>query len=108
AALIGELFGGALFGAIYCIAWNSPFPSAVEMWMWRVSAAVVAAVPLLVVLSVSTGLSEPGWFPWALLLLGVVYVLARLMLMVLPFTTLRTLPPGIFVDVNWSAYLPHL
>ncbi|KAJ7700367.1 hypothetical protein B0H17DRAFT_1251230 [Mycena rosella] len=25
-----------------------------------------------------------------------------------PFTTLRTLPPGAFMDVDWSVYIPHL
>ncbi|KAJ7863526.1 hypothetical protein B0H14DRAFT_3444119 [Mycena olivaceomarginata] len=42
---------------------------------------------------------------WAAL---VAYIFARLLLIVLSFTTLRALPPGGFVDVNWSAYIPHL
>jgi hypothetical protein len=37
-----------------------------------------------------------------------VYIAARLVLIVLCFTTLRELPPGAFVDVNWSIFIPHL
>ncbi|KAJ7863523.1 hypothetical protein B0H14DRAFT_2574902 [Mycena olivaceomarginata] len=36
------------------------------------------------------------------------YIFARLLLIVLSFTTLCALPPGAFVDMNWSAYIPHL
>jgi len=37
-----------------------------------------------------------------------IYILARLFLTTLPFTALRALPPGAFVDINWSLYIPHL
>ncbi|KAJ7700419.1 hypothetical protein B0H17DRAFT_1251330 [Mycena rosella] len=36
------------------------------------------------------------------------YIISRLFLVILPFTTLRALPPGAFRDVNWSVYIPHL
>ncbi|KAJ7863527.1 hypothetical protein B0H14DRAFT_3862872 [Mycena olivaceomarginata] len=36
------------------------------------------------------------------------YVYARLLLILLSFTTLRALPPSAFVDVNWTKYIPHL
>ncbi|KAJ7711184.1 hypothetical protein B0H16DRAFT_1745356 [Mycena metata] len=42
-------------------------------------------------------------------LIGIVpYTLCRLILIILSFTTLRQLPQSIFVDVNWSNYIPHL
>ncbi|KAF7345385.1 hypothetical protein MVEN_01556400 [Mycena venus] len=37
-----------------------------------------------------------------------IYVFGRLFLTALPFTALRALPPGVFMDVNWSLYIPHL
>ncbi|KAJ7909685.1 hypothetical protein B0H13DRAFT_2013880 [Mycena leptocephala] len=36
------------------------------------------------------------------------YILARLFLITLPFTTLRALPPGVLIDVDWNVYIPHL
>ncbi|KAJ7721784.1 hypothetical protein B0H16DRAFT_1738068 [Mycena metata] len=42
-------------------------------------------------------------------LIGIVpYTLCRLILIILSFTTLRQLPQSIFVDVDWSNYIPHL
>ncbi|KAF7288778.1 hypothetical protein MIND_01423500 [Mycena indigotica] len=37
-----------------------------------------------------------------------VYCVARIILIVLPLSTLCSLPPEAFIDVNWSAYIPHL
>ncbi|KAF7296808.1 hypothetical protein MIND_00911800 [Mycena indigotica] len=101
-----ELLGGAVFGAIYCLAWNSFFPSIAEMWLWRAAAALVAAIPLLGIAIFALGLSNMGH--WFLLIGGVVYVLARIALIVLPLTTLRAQPPGLLVDVDWSGFFPHL
>ncbi|KAJ7037589.1 hypothetical protein C8F04DRAFT_402894 [Mycena alexandri] len=36
------------------------------------------------------------------------YIICRLILIVLSFTTLRALLPADFVDVDWSKYIPHL
>ncbi|KAJ7580712.1 hypothetical protein C8J56DRAFT_960661 [Mycena floridula] len=36
------------------------------------------------------------------------YVVARLMLVVIPFTTLRALPVDALKDINWTIYLPHI
>ncbi|KAJ6491470.1 hypothetical protein DFH09DRAFT_1338529 [Mycena vulgaris] len=36
------------------------------------------------------------------------YIIARLFLIVLPFTTLCSLPPGAFTDVDWTVYIPHI
>jgi hypothetical protein len=41
-------------------------------------------------------------------LFPLIYVLARIPLLLLPFMVLQSLPPPMFVDVNWSVYIPHL
>jgi hypothetical protein len=41
--------------------------------------------------------------------LGVaLYALFRIILIVLPFTTLRAAGEGWLVDVDWTLYIPHL
>jgi hypothetical protein len=40
--------------------------------------------------------------------LALIYVLARISLLFIPFIVLRSLPPAAFTDVNWSVYIPHL
>jgi hypothetical protein len=37
---------GAVFGAIHCIAWSSPFPSYIEQLLWRISSMVMIALPV--------------------------------------------------------------
>ncbi|KAJ6573016.1 hypothetical protein DFH09DRAFT_1459306 [Mycena vulgaris] len=109
-AFFMESFVGNIFGAIHCAAWNADFPSADEMWMWRACSLMVTAIPVLLaalpILAVTTKHEETGAIFAIILVL--IYIIARLFLIVLPFTTLRTLPPGAFADVNWSIYIPHL
>ncbi|KAJ7466993.1 hypothetical protein FB451DRAFT_403168 [Mycena latifolia] len=127
-----EGFVGAIFGSIYCAAWNAPFPSNAEMWMWRACASAVATIPAVMVFVpamrfvlnrliriVFPGLWKRHWAHWhsdaldsvawvIITVFSPIYILARFFLMVLPFTTLRALPSGAFVDVDWSVYIPHL
>ncbi|KAF7365591.1 hypothetical protein MVEN_00432500 [Mycena venus] len=114
-----ECVMGIIFGAIHCIAWDETFPSVHEMLMWKSCSLVVAAVPLsLIILSTIHAAIERIDCNWVRFIVqeacGIVftisipaYIIARLVLIVLSFTTLRTLPPGAFVDVDWSRYIPH-
>ncbi|KAJ7204978.1 hypothetical protein GGX14DRAFT_645527 [Mycena pura] len=109
-AVLAQFIVGSVFGAIHCTAWNASFPSSEEMWMWRSCAVLVTVIPLLIILVIVVGIYgitdilDEVIMPLHLLL----YIIARLFLIVLPFTTLRALPPGAFVDVDWSIYIPHL
>jgi hypothetical protein len=109
---------GTAFGAIHCAAWNAPFPSAAEMWMWRSCSLAVAAIPLALT-SISILAWEfygylPGWpREWPIVwvsfgIINLIYIGARLVLVVVSISTLRALPPGAFVDVNWSMFIPHI
>ncbi|KAJ6481028.1 hypothetical protein C8R45DRAFT_1215885 [Mycena sanguinolenta] len=85
---------GTLFGAVHCVAWNTIFPTAIEMWMWRSCSSLIAAIPGLVSLQLL--------LPFACMVGTPTYIAARLILIVLPFASLRSLPPSAFMDVNWS------
>ncbi|KAJ7706531.1 hypothetical protein B0H16DRAFT_1901608 [Mycena metata] len=108
------IFGvGSIFGSIHCAAWNAFFPSMAEMWIWRISSVFIAAYPVLITLGAISGVAPDNNIAEAVLtsfvVAGpVVYILCRLLLIILSFTTLRSLPPSAFVDVNWSNYIPHL
>ncbi|KAJ7199244.1 hypothetical protein GGX14DRAFT_545128 [Mycena pura] len=112
--VIAEFVVGSVFGAIHCAAWNASFPSSDEKWMWRSCAVLVTAIPQLPLILVgifltmdSDTLGEVVAFVLFLSIIPV-YIVARLFLIALPFTALRALPPGAFVDVDWSIYIPHL
>ncbi|KAJ7701019.1 hypothetical protein B0H16DRAFT_1834272, partial [Mycena metata] len=105
---------GSILGSIHCAAWNAPFTSMSEMWIWRISSAFIAAYPVLTILFAAINV----WAPYnniartvirSVMVFGfVVYPLCRLFLIILSFTTLRSLPPSAFMDVTWSNYIPHL
>ncbi|KAJ7761222.1 hypothetical protein DFH07DRAFT_740361 [Mycena maculata] len=113
-ALFFQLLFAILFGAVHCLAWNSSFPSAIEMWIWRACASLITGLPLLSFLLMQVQKKFPrGSAPrtvltlinWALMAL---YPSARVTLLILTFTTLRDLPLRMFIDVNWSTAFKHL
>jgi hypothetical protein len=116
-----ELLVGTLFGLVHRVAWNAHFPSTAELLIWRSCSLVIAVTPSII--TFMYGFSLLNWkMGWKFHKMSVViilsdsiiltalvaYITARLILITLSFTTLRALPPGAFVDVNWSAYIPHL
>ncbi|KAJ7608727.1 hypothetical protein FB45DRAFT_805901 [Roridomyces roridus] len=119
---IMPLLTGAIFGAIHCAAWRDDFPTTAEVWIWRVSSLVIVSMPVAwssVLLIGGPGLlSDRRVFDGhrhftiaagsLFVLFASLYPVARLFLLVLPFTALRSLPPSAFVDVDWDSYIPHL
>ncbi|KAJ7130481.1 hypothetical protein C8R44DRAFT_613564 [Mycena epipterygia] len=112
-----ECLVGTIFGAIHCAAWNADFPSTIEKWMWRACSLIVATIPA------ALGFLS-AWYATAAgsvieatidIIRGTIaiistplYIIARLFLIAIPFTSLRALPPGAFIDADWSVYIPHL
>ena len=108
---------GVCFGAIHCIAWSFSFPTRTELLIWRVSCVVITAVPIYVTLGFFSGnwlvgmdLEEFGglilvFFP---LTGGILYIIARAVTLVLAFTSLRDLPPGVYETVHWTTFIPYV
>ncbi|KAJ7080869.1 hypothetical protein C8R44DRAFT_754221 [Mycena epipterygia] len=101
---------GAIFGGIHCVAWTAGFPSTIEMWMWRSCSLLVAAIPVALGLFLALGTS----IKWIDDVLGTIleillfvsvpfYPIFRLFLVILPLTSLRALPPGAFIDIDWKS-----
>jgi hypothetical protein len=104
-----------VFGAIHCAAWNTDFPTTAEMWIWRSCSSLIVAIPaiilLLMTLAFFTDIAESQFWN-AILDIGFyapisIYVIARLVLIVLPLVAMRSLPLGALMDVKWSVYIPH-
>ncbi|KAJ7751668.1 hypothetical protein B0H16DRAFT_1256191, partial [Mycena metata] len=97
---------GATFGGIHCTAWSLVFPSGAEMWMWRMASVYVVAFLSLAGCTAACSMlfcltADSHWITYP------VYIVCRLVLVVLSFTTLRALSLAGFVDVSWSKYIPH-
>jgi hypothetical protein len=106
-----------IFGAIHCIAWSFHFPSLQERLAWRISAASISGLPILVTVFTLLasiledhfeGLSRQNTHGYLLEGLIVLYVIARIVLLVLPCIALRELPPTALVEIRWAAFFPHI
>ncbi|KAG2067531.1 hypothetical protein BDR04DRAFT_844965 [Suillus decipiens] len=123
------LLMATVFGGIHCIAWFFAFPTYQEQVLWRMSAVAITCAPLLSIitfilqipnlllrlcyLTVShlTDLLFPhSRFPLGPItsLYAILYITARAVLLVLMFTTLRSLPPDAYKAVSWTSLMPHL
>lgn len=82
--------------------------------MWRVASVAVVAVPVLFFLDAAfiINLDLPKWYTDATFYFVIpsgvtIYVIARVLLMALPFASLRSLPAEAYRDVNWLGYIIH-
>jgi hypothetical protein len=105
-----------VFGAIHCIAWSFHFTTLQERWVWRISAILVSGLPissLAIAWPLSSEDSEEKKTLWMKLYESVIefilvaiiclYLIARIILLILPFIALRALPPGAYVQLKGSA-----
>ncbi|KIK66310.1 hypothetical protein GYMLUDRAFT_157806 [Collybiopsis luxurians FD-317 M1] len=113
------LFQAAVaFGAIHCAAWNFPFPTSLEQLLWRISSLMATLMPILytvflyigqVFLRRCLGKTLTRFlavtFDFIILLL---YISARLALIIQSFLALRDLPPSALQGVVWSTFIPHI
>uniref|UniRef100_A0A8H7XS95 Uncharacterized protein n=1 Tax=Psilocybe cubensis TaxID=181762 RepID=A0A8H7XS95_PSICU len=115
---------GTVFGVIHCTAWTFEYPTIMEMWSWRICSLVIFNVPVVVLISGRASmkvdnlatLSFASFFEFTskslifclFLLSVVVYISARVILVVLIFISLRELPTSAFVDIDWVSYFPHV
>ncbi|KAF8956877.1 hypothetical protein BDZ97DRAFT_2079536 [Flammula alnicola] len=109
-----------VFGGIHCIAWSFQFPTYTERWIWRVTAVIVSAVPIstsvlsVIVTDIDESPDAPKWLIFMsalttafLMASTIIYMAARITLLVLPIISLRSLPPGAYVDISWTVFFPH-
>lgn len=96
------------FGAIHCLAWNSPFPSPKERLAWRICSVASTALPMQLIVEPTINPWRSGWFSFFLLFFGLLlYIVARITIIVLAFMSLRALPVDAYQTVNWTNYIPH-
>ncbi len=131
-------YGGLLFGVINVGALSFYFPSQAEMLLWQISCIAmfiglqaVALVPYVAFLRSGNTLlwvrlfydvdrrihqnwrwNTPNCFDFILTVIFcaciIGYIMGRMVLVILAFTQLRSLPPLAFHTVQWTAYIPHL
>lgn len=113
---------GCVFGAIHCLAWNSPFPTLQERLAWRICSLATVAIPGVIFLALQfyvllivciSMFCNAGAFLTGLTVqvighsIGLAYILGRITLIVSAFIGLRALPADAFQTVDWIQYFPH-
>ncbi|KAK5714038.1 hypothetical protein LTR15_010945 [Elasticomyces elasticus] len=120
AILAGFTLAGVVYGMIHLSAWNAPFPSVSQMWLWRASAITLISSPVFLIIGlmgdydanerdgdVCSLFCAP--FSFAFMVIGVLcYITARAYLVVECFIGLSHLPPDAFLVPHWSRYFPHI
>ncbi|KAI9510747.1 hypothetical protein F5148DRAFT_1274645 [Russula earlei] len=85
------------FGRIHCIGWSFNFPSSAEQTLWHIASLTITAAPILFPVFPSLHPVSPF-----------LYMLSRLVLLVLPLLSLRSLPPAAYHVVHWTSFIPHI
>lgn len=113
-----------LYGGGHLAAWSSSsFPTSIEQNLWRASAIMLTSIPLWGTLWILWWKAVNSKTRWLYLIrngdLDVVvapfffvvmlaYFMARCYFLVESLISLRLLPAGAFLAVNWARYLPHV
>lgn len=111
----GLIVGGMVFGAIHISAWDFIFPTLLERKLWWAASVICTAAPLfclliLMLIGAIHWLDTPGFHFTAELIIMMpfmLYIVARLFLLVEVFRTLYFLPPSAYV-ATWAANVPHI
>ena len=102
------------FGGIHCIGWSFTFPSSPERTLWRVASISITSTPIVLFLQVlvlDCGCRFVAFdmtFHLLSFLQALLYIPSRLVLLILAFLCLRSLPPETYQTVHWSSFIPHL
>jgi hypothetical protein len=129
----GEMYGSIaiittvvtlVFGAIHCVAWFFQFPTHTEQSLWRLSSCLIIVIPVLVLLvylrfidrweirdggDIIPFASAIAVFMRLFLLPPVIlYIAARVTLLILPLISLRRLPAGAYQTVRWTTFILHI
>ena len=109
---LGFIAVALIYGGLHALAWFAHFDSPTQQLLWRISACVVmSGFPVLILSAIvmSTENFTIGTLSSIrMCLLLLVYILARVYLVVECFINLSHLPAGVYDVPNWSAYFPHI
>jgi hypothetical protein len=135
--LLGMAFGGAVFGAVHVAGWRLSFPTPVDREIWHVSSILmtcllpIACLPLPALLIIKQtekpriiynvffqerrkrkNRHPQRWNRQATIqhwgfVFGILYIVARLILLIQTFRALAFLPPDAFV-LTWASNIPNV
>ncbi|GJJ16224.1 hypothetical protein Clacol_010520 [Clathrus columnatus] len=110
-----EIVTAAIFGGIHLFAWNYEFPTRTELYLWRLSALVIVGAPPITfvpIWNLSRGMRglhvHVSISKYSIAIIFLLYIIARFTILVLSIISLRKLPSGTFISVDWLAFIGHI
>jgi hypothetical protein len=113
-----------VYGGLHLLAWNAPFHTPFASILWKISGITIASLglfPLLIILFSFAyrflddsrflrclALAATGMLYLILVCLTLLYVFARVYLVVESFLSLAYLPESALITPNFSLYFPHI
>jgi hypothetical protein len=121
-AAFAAMLISTLFGGLHCVAWSFEFPSYIERLLWRIASIAITSAPLTVFTCAivymhysnhrASGFFGPDWLfiilAITLFTAAAVYIISCVILLVLPFMSLRSLPAEAYQTVQWTTFIPHV
>lgn len=102
-------------GAIHVAGWNFAFPTAVDTWLWRSSSIASTGVgPAILFIYLFVALLNDVkdtisvYIRAVIVILGLTYAAARVIIVVLMIRLLFYLPADGFQATSWSMSIPHI
>lgn len=120
---IGAAICGSISGGFHFLAWNYPFPTLTEKLLWRAATLFLTAFPLFFLLTVGYMwmLNPQRWIDIIespgprhnitmaiAFVANLLYVTARLCIVIESLRSLFFLPPEAFIATTWSTQIPHV
>lgn len=126
-----------IYGLVHLIAWNGPFTTLTQHWMWRAACLIVANTGFFAIRAgrLTVPVFMPLWLPYKMIVnafpsvrkvfpswlvqqkfvplytclpLHFIYLAARIYLILECFINISQLPPEVYKIPQWSQYIPHL
>lgn len=98
---------GASFGAVHLIAWNSVFPTSLELWLWRSSAVISVATSILCMQFRKMSLRWDGPLTMVRVASPLLYVISRTIMTAQTFAALRAMPEKTYETFDLWNYWFH-
>ncbi|KAG1880137.1 hypothetical protein F4604DRAFT_520054 [Suillus subluteus] len=105
---------GIVFGGIHCLGWNYLFQTYTQHMLWRAASLGIAGAPILLFLDLEYGIwlgrnvREYRYFIITFATISsVIYITARVTLILLMILSFRSLPLGVYYTVVWTQFIPH-
>lgn len=115
------------YGGIHIAAWNEPFPTQLERFLWHLSSVFISCSGMFWFAANMVGWIWPWaalwwdryvmlklerwqyvWTGFGALCCGLMYIFSRVYVVTEAVISLRAAPEGIYETVDWTIFIPHL